>query len=307
MPVNAPGGECRHHSGALQHKGIQMIRLAILIVGIAAILLAAMQVWRLSDRWMAGAVWRQLAAFASADAPRFDPAMLAGLPDPAIRYFTYTIRPGTRLSNVATITMRGDFALGDRQAPNYLPMQARQILAPPNGFVWIMSAGKGLMRVSGSDGGAGAQSWTRFWALGTLPVARTGQSADHARSTFARMAAEALIWTPAALLPGPGINWQAVDRDRAIVTLSHGGFVQAVEITVNADGQPVQVRMDRWSDANADKTYREQPFGATLSEFREFGGYRLATRIDAGNFFGTSDYFPFFRAEVTDIRFAGRD
>lgn len=282
-----------------------MIRVVIWIICILAIVLTAMQVWRLSDRWRAVKIWRQLADIAGTDTTLFDPAMLAGLPEPAIRYFTYTIRPGAKLSKVAIINMQGDFGLGDRQAPNYLPMQARQILAAPDGFVWIMSAGKGMMRVNGSDGGAGGHSWTRFWALCTLPVARAGQTPDHVRSAFGRMVAEAAIWTPAALLPGPGVSWQALDEDRAIVTLRHGDLVQSVEITLAADGQPLQIRMDRWSDANPDKTYREQPFGGTLSEFRDFAGYRLPTRVDAGNFFGTDDYFPFFRAEVADIRFQG--
>lgn len=280
-----------------------MFRLVIWVVGLLALLLVAMQVWRLSDRWKANAVWRQLAATASTEAPVFDPVTLDGLPEPARRFFTYAIRPGTPLAKVAEITMRGDFGLGDKQAPNYLPMRARQILALPDGFVWIMSARKGLMRVSGSDGGAGGNSWTRFWALATLPVARAGGNADHARSAFARMAAEAAIWTPAAVLPGPGISWQALGENRAIVTVRHGDLVQAVEITVAADGQPTEVRLSRWSDANPAGIYQLQPFGATLSGFREFGGYRLPTRVDAGNFFETADYFAFFRAEVTDIRF----
>lgn len=32
------------------------------------------------------------------------------------------------------------------------------------------------------------------------------------------------------------------------------------------------------------RVYQLQPFGGYLSEFREFGGYRLPTRIEAGNF-----------------------
>jgi hypothetical protein len=35
------------------------------------------------------------------------------------------------------------------------------------------------------------------------------------------------------------------------------------------------------------------------------GGYRLPFRVEAGNMFGTADYFPFFLADVTEIRFPG--
>lgn len=35
---------------------------------------------------------------------------------------------------------------------------------------------------------------------------------------------------------------------------------------------------------------------------REVDGYRLPFSVDGGNFFGTEDYFPFFRARVRAIR-----
>ena len=76
-----------------------------------------------------------------------------------------------------------------------------------------------------------------------------------------------------------------------------------MEVEVDAEGRPVKVRFLRWSDANPEKTFRFQPFGGHLSEFREFDGFNLPTRIEAGNFFETEDYFPFFVAEVDDIRF----
>ena len=38
---------------------------------------------------------------------------------------------------------------------------------------------------------------------------------------------------------------------------------------------------------------------------KDFGGFRLPTRIEAGNFFETDDYFAFFKARVTSVRFPG--
>jgi hypothetical protein len=78
-----------------------------------------------------------------------------------------------------------------------------------------------------------------------------------------------------------------------------------VDVTVGAERRPVQVVFQRWSDANPEKVHRLQPFGGFLSDFRKVGGYRLPFRVEAGNMFGTDDYFPFFLAEVTDIRFPG--
>jgi hypothetical protein len=94
-----------------------------------------------------------------------------------------------------------------------------------------------------------------------------------------------------------------VDADTARVTISRGELEQAVDITVDAQGRPVEVSFQRWSDANPDKVHRLQPFGAVMSDFREVDGYRLPFRVEAGNMFGTEDYFPFFLADVREIRF----
>lgn len=234
----------------------------------------------------------------SAPAP-YDPAMVADLPEPARRYFGFSIAPGTPLFTVADIRMSGQFSLGNAQAPNYLDMSAEQTLAAPHGFVWKMHAANGLMRISGSDSG----HWTRFWAMGLLPVARMGGNADHRRSAFGRYVAEAVFWTPAALLPGPGIAWQAVDGTTARVVITHDDLTQEVVITVDDAGRPVTVRFPRWSDANPEKRFRQQPFGGRLSQFRSFSGFTLATHVEAGNHFGTSAYFPFFIADVSDVQF----
>jgi hypothetical protein len=72
---------------------------------------------------------------------------------------------------------------------------------------------------------------------------------------------------------------------------------------VGADGQPSKVVFQRWSDSNPEKTFQLQPFGGYLSDYEDFSGFRLPTRVQAGNFFGTDDYFAFFKATVTSVRF----
>lgn len=272
-----------------------LVIVAALVLGVAALALLA-HMDRRADR----AEWARLAARQPGVPVPFDPAMVAGLPEPARRYFAFAIRPGTPLLPVAEIDMRGQFSLGIKSAPNYQPMAARQILAVPEGFVWAMRT-RGGMRLSGSDSGG----WTRFRLFGLIPVARLGGDADHARSAFGRYVGEAVIWTPAALLPGPGVVWSPLGGDSARVTVTRADLRQAVDITVDAGGRPVEVSFQRWSDANPDKVHRLQPFGAVMSDFRAVGGYCLPFRVEAGNMFGTGAYFPFFRAEVTDIRYPG--
>ncbi|MCB1674767.1 MAG: hypothetical protein KDI01_00650 [Halioglobus sp.] len=241
----------------------------------------------------------RLVATQPAGPARFNVRMVADLPEPARRYFLYTIAPGAPLYSVATITMAGRFGMGTKADPNYLDMTAIETLAMPAGFVWKMSAKRRLRYLSGSD----SEGWTRFWFMGLLPVARMGGDRNHRRAAFGRCVAEAVFWTPAALLPGPGVDWVSVDTNRARLTLSHGELSQSVDITVAPDGQPTEVCFERWSNANPQNTYRLQPFGGYLSGFREFGGFRLPTHVEAGNHFGTGQYFAFFVVDVTDIEY----
>jgi hypothetical protein len=273
--------------------------LAFALLGFVAVAFAGLLVWRQADHHADRAEMDRLRAFQPRTPAIFDPAVLAGLPEPAQRFFRFAIQPGARLFTVAEIEMTGRFSLGTKATLNYLPMTAHQVLASPHGFLWGMDAGSGLMRVSGSDSG----QWTRFWLAGLAPVARVKANPDSRRSAFGRHVAESAFWTPAALLPGPTVRWEALGADTARAVVRFDGLEQAIEVSVAPDGRATQVVFARWSDANPDKRFQIQPFGGLLSEYKEFGGFRLPTHVEAGNFFGTDAYFPFFIADVRSVRF----
>ncbi len=272
-----------------------------LLYVLALIVLGAL-VALLSLRWMDAradrAEWQRLLATQPTEPALFRPDMVADLPEPARRFFLFAIQPGTPLRTVAELTMEGEFSLGTRENPAYKTMRANQILAAPYGFVWKLTL-PGPIPISGSD----AATWTRFRILGLIPVARAGGTEDHARSAFGRYVAEAVFWTPAALLPGPGVSWAAVDANTARVTVTHGAFTQSVVVAVGVDGRPNHVSFMRWSNANPEKVFRLQPFGGELSDFRNVDGFMLPFQADAGNHIGTEDWFPFFKAKITAIRF----
>ncbi len=101
------------------------------ILGCAVISLLAL---RLSDERAERMEWARLAALQPTNPERYDPVMVADLPEPARRFFNFAIKPGTPLLTVAEIDMGGEFSLGTRDNPNYQPMDAREILATPTGF-----------------------------------------------------------------------------------------------------------------------------------------------------------------------------
>lgn len=274
-------------------KWLALVALALLAG--AALLAGRRALDRKSDRDS----WNTLAELAGPARGRFDPASVASLPEPAQRYFRYTIRPGAALHGAVEIEMEGELGLGTKDEPNYRAMSAQQVLAPPFGLVWKLEAGP----VSGSDAALPERSWTRFWLFGVLPIVRISGSEDHRRSAFGRVIAEGAFWAPASLLPGDTVRWEPLDNESARAIVTFAGFEQAVDITVADDGSPVRVVIERWSNENPEKVFCEQPFGGDLSEFRGFGDYRLPTKVEGGNHIGTEDYFPFYRARVTAIRF----
>ncbi|MCA1795075.1 MAG: hypothetical protein LC660_14615 [Desulfobacteraceae bacterium] len=168
----------------------------------------ALSAWRFLDHQADRAAMHRLMSMQPVQPARFDPGMTSDLPEPARRYFLYTIKPGKPLYRVAKISMSGRFGMGTRTRPGYLQMTATQILAMPAGFIWKMRARRGLMTISGSD----SECWTRFWLMGLLPVARMGGNPDHIRSAFGRYVAEAVFWTPAATLRRVSLRISVIRR-----------------------------------------------------------------------------------------------
>jgi hypothetical protein len=268
-------------------------------IGLLGLCVVGLLIWRFSDARGERRAWKALLRRAGAVGPAFDPSAVHRLPEPARRYFRYVIAPGTPLVSVVEIEMAGRLGLGTKHEPKYRPMTAHQILAPPHGFVWRLRAGP----ISGADGMTPETSWTKFWLFHLIPIVRVSGNPDHHRSAFGRVASEAAFWAPASLLPSDAVSWASVDENTARATVAYGGYSQSVDLTIDPDGRPRRVVIQRWTNANADKAFREQPFGGFLSDFREIGGYRLPMRVEGGNLIGTEDYFPFFQAEVRAIRF----
>ncbi|MEM9531947.1 MAG: DUF6544 family protein [Pseudomonadota bacterium] len=242
--------------------------------------------------------WDQLRTVGAGETGHYRPSLVLSLPEPAQRYFNFMIEPGTPLFTSVELAMSGKLGLGSRETPRYDAMTARQILSPPHGLLWRLSYGL----VSGSDAALETESWTRFWLAGLIPVVRVSNP-DHHRAAFGRVVIEAAVWVPASLLPSETVRWEPLNDSSARAIVSFGRFVQAVDITVDDEGAPRRVVIQRWSDGNSQKEFRLQPFGGELSEFRRFEGYRLPTRIAVGNHFGTAEYFPFLRADISEIRF----
>lgn len=264
------------------------------LVAILSIIPASLLSWRYLDARSDQKAWTHLLDLGAPTGARYDANMVSDLPEPARRYFNFMILPGAPLTPSVEIQMIGQIGLGNKDKPNYQPMRARQILSPPFGLIWDVSSGA----ISGSDGIEPKRSWTRFWLFGFIPIVRANGQ-DHFRSAFGRVVSEAAFWAPASLLPGSFVRWEPIDENSARAVVEFQDQSQAVDITVDHEGAPVKVLIQRWSNQNRDRVFREQPFGGYPSNYHEFEGFRLPTEVEGGNLIGTPDYFPFFKAKVT--------
>lgn len=263
------------------------------LLAAGAMALAAWSYWQAGND--AEAAMRALAGRAKPAAGVFEPALVAGLPEIARRYFTHAIAAGTRLDTTVQLDMEGTFLLGDTSGFQTYAMTARQILAPPSEFVWIARMEAGLLHISGSDALVQGAGWTRFWINGLVPVVNVPASPDLNRSALTRSAMEA-IWAPASLLPANGVIWEQTGSDTARLYFTTG--IEPVDMTLGPDGRVLEVVAMRWSDANPDKQFRLQTFGGTMEAEATFHGFTIPSLVNIGNHYGTADYLPFFQARI---------
>ncbi len=230
----------------------------------------------------------------------FELAMVSQLPEIARRYFNHAIALGTPLHTTVRLEMEGAFLLGDNASFQSYAMKAQQILSPPSEFVWAPVMQSGGMSISGSDALVQGSGWTRFWINGLIPVVNLQASPDLNRSARARAAMES-VWAPASLLPANGVAWEQTGPNTARLTFR--ADIEPVDMTLAADGRVLEVVTMRWSDANADKSFRLQSFGGTMEAEQTFGGYTIPSQLKVGNLYGSPGYLPFFQARVTAADF----
>jgi hypothetical protein len=238
--------------------------------------------------------WRDLAESAASPAA-FDPAMLAGLPEAARRWLSHAITPGTPLWRSVELSMHGQIRIG-----SWRPFTARQVLAPPEGYIWAATARLAGLPVTGFDrlsSGTGEMSWR---LLGRFPV-MTASGPDVTRSACGRLAGE-LALLPTAF---PAASWLRGERPgTATATLPFGSHTETAELTVEDDGRLLEVRVDRWGNPGG-APFGRYPFGVAVEAESDFDGITIPSVLRAGWWWGAERQAEgeFFRARITSAVF----
>ena len=229
----------------------------------------------------------------------FDPGLVKDLPAPARRYFQRVLAPGTPLARSVVLTMHG--RIGLRPGGDKSPFTARQILFT-TGLLWQAKVGRGLMRITGYDQyaeGEGAMRWS-LWGL--IPVVHAG-GPDITRSAAGRLALEAPLWLPSALLPrswsGWKPRWEEINDRVARVHVKIGTEELAPVLFITPEGRLERVEMNRWDAKGLTGTPGYVPWvGDQLGGEMTFGGHTVPTVLRAIAKAGTPQENAFFEAVI---------
>lgn len=215
--------------------------------------------------------WERLAAPTPRPA-RFDPVMVAHLPDPARRWLAHAIAPATPLLRCVELDMHGEIRLG-----SWRRFAAREVLAPLDGFVWSVTAHLAGLPLRGYDRHTRGTGQMRHSLFGVPVLSAAGP--DLTRSAAGRLTSEI------AFVPGvgaaPEVAWRAVDDRDAVALLRCGGRIHEVTLTVAPSGALERVTIPRWGRLGRGP-YLEHLFAAAFQEESTFDGYTIPTRMTAG-------------------------
>ncbi|MCA9738989.1 MAG: DUF6544 family protein [Gemmatimonadota bacterium] len=271
-----------------------MTRGLVGFVGVLGAATALGVALRLLREGQAARAWDALDGHASPQV--FDVSMVEGLPEPARRWLLHSVAPGTPLASSVTLTLPGTLRLARDGDP--LTMTSEERLDPTRGYVWRARVRMGPVSIRGYDLYVDGRGEMRWWLAGMVPIVRAS-GPDLDRSAAGRLLGES-IFVPTVLLPARGARWDAVDDERVRVRVDDGHEALTLTLTVRPDGSLARVDFLRWNSDPKNGPVGPLPFATELSDDRDFGGYTIPTRLEAGWRLGKAEEFRFFTARVTD-------
>lgn len=226
---------------------------------------------------------------------------LEGLPEPVQRYFQAVLADGQRLVRNARVRHRGFFNMGQVE-DNWQPFRSDQmVVTNPRGFIWDASIrmvpGIQVFVVDAYVAGRGVLAAKLF---GLFTVMKQPESPQLNQGELLRFFAEA-AWYPTALLPSQGVEWQAVDANRAIAILADGGTTVSLTFTFNEQGLIESVRSEeRFREINGEQV--ASPWEGRFWDYQEREGMLVPSAGEVAWLLPEGPK-PYWRGEITDIHY----
>jgi len=222
---------------------------------------------------------------------RFTAASLDDLDEPVRRYLRHAIADGAVLHRGTRLSMAGRIKVGA-----WLPFSADET-CDGTSFTWHARVGWGRFRpLEVVDRYANGAACTEGHLFGRCTVFGSDDG-DTVRSAAGRTALES-IWTPMSLLPGRGVAWRAEASDLIVATLDVPPERPELRIRIDEHGAVRSASAERWTPDG----YRM--CGCEVHAEARWGDLTVPARLIVGWGFGTPEYRPFFRAEITALAVA---
>lgn len=224
--------------------------------------------------WLPARVAADWSDLAARDAgPRCEPAVPEALPEPAARWLRRAVPLDAGYPSVVEFGLHGRIRIGRPR-----PFTAVQVLAPGAGYIWAVRTRLLGLPVTGFDRWTRGTGEMRHRILGRLPLVQAS-GPDLTRSAAGRLAAESVMWPPAAL--DPAIEWRQLGTDSVMMRVPVAGTAHEVTLTIGPDGRLLGVRVPRWARRGRGP-YRERMFVVDVRHEEAFAGVLIPARIVAG-------------------------
>ncbi len=201
---------------------------------------------------------------------------LDDLPAPVARYLRFALGEGGPMIRSVRLGQTGQLRISETKRA-WRPFRAVQfVCTDPVGFVWdaqVQMPLKATVCVRDSYiSGRGAGKVTLFGVF-PLPLQSSDESPQLNEGELMRYLAEA-VWYPTALLPGEGVQWSALDDDRALASLTDGATTVALEFRFGASGEVTSVYAPNRPRKEGDD-YIPTPWEGQHGDYREQSGVQI--------------------------------
>lgn len=189
------------------------------------------------------------------------------IPPPVRRYLAFAAGPKATPIRYVHLVHSGRFRMGEGR--KWTPIRGVEYLTiSPRFFHW-----RGRIAFVGAvDRYVEGQGGLTVKLLSTIPVVRARwRKIDE--SELLRWTAES-VWVPPALLPENGADWDAIDDNRAKITIEDGANRVEGEFHVDEVGRITEFKAMRYRDET------KRPWFGRYGDYREVEGYRVPFRCE---------------------------
>jgi hypothetical protein len=226
---------------------------------------------------------------------------LADLPEPVARYFRYALGDGQAFIRVARYKQKGQLRT-EMHARRWLSFEATEVVTTRSpGFIWDARVRIApWLHVRVRDAYLAGQASGRVSLLSAHRVADQHGLTQLNSASLHRYLAEA-VWYPTALLPAAGVQWKAIDNNRALATLKDSGIAVSLEFHFNDAGEITGVSTPgRWRSVKGG--FRLTPWEGRFHTYEKRAGMRIPVEGEVG-WYGAGQLQLVWKGRIEDLSY----